>query len=68
MYVRSLRHTAHTRRFSIRPADTLGWEVRDERDEETSRRIYQDWHRVERAIAVFALEALRLKAGGWIEV
>jgi hypothetical protein len=28
---------------------------------------YDDWHRVERARAAFALEALQLRSAGWVE-
>jgi hypothetical protein len=68
MYNRLLRKAAHTRRFIIRNTDTSGWEVRDEKDSRIVKSVlYDDWHRVERAKAAFAMEALRLRETGWIE-
>jgi hypothetical protein len=68
MYAKSLRKAAHTRRFTIRPVDTSGWEVIDERDSIVVKyRHYRDWHRVERAKAKFAIEAVMLAESGWIE-
>ena len=32
-----------------------------------SSRLYSDWHRVERAMVMFAVEATRLLASGWVE-
>ena len=32
-----------------------------------STRLYSDWHRVERAMIMFALEATGLLAAGWVE-
>jgi hypothetical protein len=68
MYARFLRKAAHTRRFVIRKTGSRGWEVRDEKDSRIVKSVlYDDWHRVERARATFALEALQLRASGWIE-
>ena len=69
MYARSLFNSTHNRRFTVRPADAMtGWEIRDEIDARVLKSIhYQDWHRVERAKAIFALEANALKDHGWTE-
>ena len=68
MYNRLLRKAAHTRRFIIRNTDTSGWEVRDEKDSRIVKSVlYDDWHRVERAKATFALEASLLRESGWVE-
>jgi hypothetical protein len=68
MYARSFRKAAHTRRFSIRDTGTSGWEVLDEKDSKVLKSVlYDDWHRVERAKAAFALEANQLRDSGWIE-
>ena len=68
MFARSLRNAVHIRRFTIRPVDASGWEVRDETDGDVLKRVlYSDWHRVERAIAAFSKEAETLRAGGWVE-
>jgi hypothetical protein len=69
MYVRSFRKAAHVRRFIIRPTEDSGWEVVDERDRRIVRTVsYDDWHRVERAKAAFAVEASALADGGWVEI
>ena len=67
MYARSLRKAVHTRRFSIRPLPSLGWEVREETDAGVVEHVLTDWHRVERAIAQFKKEEETLRARGWIE-
>lgn len=68
MYVRLFRKAAHTRAFTVCDAGSGGWEVRDEKDSTVLKRVrYDDWHRVERAIASFTLEAMRLRDAGWLE-
>jgi hypothetical protein len=66
MFQLSLQRAEHVRRYSITPAGPFGWEVKFEEDRELRRQsIYRDWHRVERAMALFELEVLQLKASGW---
>ncbi|MGH9349661.1 MAG: hypothetical protein ACRD26_20605 [Vicinamibacterales bacterium] len=68
MYARLLRKAAHVRRFTIRATGTSGWEVLDEQDAKVVKSVlYDDWHRVERAMATFAAEASMLREAGWIE-
>ncbi|MGE0591978.1 MAG: hypothetical protein AB7G23_02495 [Vicinamibacterales bacterium] len=68
MYQRELRNAAHTWRFTIRQADAVGWEIREERDSQVVRQVvYDDWHRVERARMAFAVEAAVLQETGWTE-
>jgi hypothetical protein len=68
MYARSLRKAAHTRRFTIHDTGSCGWQVLDEQDSKVLRSVlYDDWHRVERAMAAFALEALTLRQTGWVD-
>jgi hypothetical protein len=44
----------------------LGWEIRLEEDSKLQRLDhYRDWHRVERALALFARETLKLQESGW---
>ena len=66
MFALSLRHEEHVRRYSITAARSSGWEVRLEEDR-TLRRLdhYSDWHRVERAQALFEREATDLVNRGW---
>lgn len=68
MYVTSLRKAPHTRRFTIRRRAQSGWEVVDESDSGIARRtVYDDWHRVERAIAIFEREEAELREAGWVK-
>ena len=67
MYAKVFRKAAHVRRLTVRTAHE-GWQVVDERDSTVIKCInYQDWHRVERALAMFAAEASLLTETGWIE-
>ncbi len=66
MFDRSLRHADHIRRFSISFKGGSGWEVRREDDLALTRHdVYQDWHRVERALALFERDVLELREQGW---
>ncbi len=57
MFSISLRRADHVRRYSIDPLESSGWEVKLEADCELTRHAtYHDWHRVERALAVFQME------------
>lgn len=68
VYARSLRNADQIRTFTIRPARSRGWDVLDEQDSTIVKSIrYDDWHRVERAKARFALEAWLLRERGWVE-
>lgn len=67
MYAAALRKQLQVRRFSIRHIRP-GWEVRDENDSGVLKQvIYKDWHRVERAIAMFEQEKAVLQAAGWVK-
>ena len=65
MYALSLRYADHVRHYSI-CAGAAGWEVKLEEDR-ALRRLdhYRDWHRVERAMALFEREVVELTARGW---
>lgn len=66
MFSVSLQRDGHVRHYSIRPSGSAGWEVKLEADERLARHDnYLDWHRVERAHAVFASEVVELTARGW---
>ena len=68
MYARQLRKAAHTRRFTIHNTGTSGWQVQAEKDSTIVKSVlYDDWHRVERARAAFALEVAMLRESGWTE-
>ena len=65
----NLRNAEHTRSYSISALSDAGWEVKLEREGELTHHVwYHDWHRVERALAMFRLEVSELTASGWQEV
>ena len=69
MYSRSLRRAAHFRRFIIIATSSSGWEVREEEDSKIIKsRLYDDWHRVERARLTFAAAEASLRGAGWVDV
>ena len=68
MYATSLRKQREVRRFTIRHVRP-GWEVRDENDHGILKQvIYEDWHRVELAKAMFQQEEAELEAAGWVKI
>ena len=68
MYVTVLRRAAHIRRFTITATSSSGWEVRDEEDARIiTSRLYDDWHRVERARLSFAAAEATLRGAGWVD-
>jgi hypothetical protein len=64
MFSSELTQDGHTRRLTI-TRSSAGWEVREEHDSRVVRTVNcSDWHRVERARQMFALEnRLPLDAG-----
>lgn len=55
MVTRERNQEGHTLRFTITRGD-IGWDVREERDSQVVWTAnYTDWHRVERAMAVFEM-------------
>jgi hypothetical protein len=68
MFAKELRQAGHTKRFTISEAGSEGWEVRVEQDSHVVRRVcYTDWHRVERAAQMMALQVTELEEKGWRE-
>jgi len=68
VFSRRLRLGEHFRLFTVDMDPRVGWRVVDEEDAASIRqRTFDDWHRVERAIARFAFEASRLLREGWQE-
>ena len=66
MFSISLQRAEHVRRYSIRSTPAAGWEVSLEENDTLTRHVrYHDWHRVERALAIFRLEIADLAAQGW---
>ena len=66
MFDLRLSHAEHSRHYSITSRSDSGWDVRLEEDDTVRRHDrYQDWHRVERAMALFEREVRELVARGW---
>ena len=66
MFEQELTHAGHVRRFEIRSQGADGWEMRVEQDSAIVRRQqYTDWHRVERALTLVAMEVAALESAGW---
>lgn len=64
---RHLTKNTQSRRFTVM-SDHHGWEVTDEEGSMLLRRsLRQDWHRVERDMWLFHLEALAMMRAGWVE-
>jgi hypothetical protein len=62
----ALRREQHTRQYAISASQPSGWELTLQEDLERIKRVhFEDWHRVERAIAVVRLEIEDLRSRGW---
>jgi hypothetical protein len=69
MFSMTLRAADKVREYSVSPLQEAGWEVvLSENRTVCYRIVYRDWHRVERAVSMFRLEASQLMACGWEEV
>jgi hypothetical protein len=69
IFSKRLRSHEHVREFVVDEADERGWQVREEEDTRIVRRTWErDWHRVEKAMMRFALEATQLQRAGWVDV
>ena len=66
MFDLRLQRAQHSKRYSIVSAEPSGWLVSFEEDLSLRRHnYYHDWHRVERALALFRLEVMNLQQSGW---
>ena len=66
MFAISLKHDDHTRKYRVTAGQGSGWDLTLVEDLTPVRRVhYEDWHRVERALATLQLEVLELTAKGW---
>ena len=66
MFSIALRHEQHTRQYAVSASQPSGWELTLQEDLERVKRVhYEDWHRVERAVAVVRLEIEELTSRGW---
>lgn len=63
----TLYRADHVRHYSIQAIRHAGWKVTLEEDRTlTHHMYYDDWHRVERAMAMFRREVAELTAQGWV--
>ena len=66
MFSIALRHDEHTRKYRVASSPQSGWELTLTEDLKPTRKVhFEDWHRVERALAALQLEVLELTASGW---
>jgi hypothetical protein len=66
MFSVALRHEQHTRQYAVSASQPSGWELTLQEDLERIKRVhFEDWHRVERAVAVARLEIEELTSRGW---
>ena len=66
MFSIALRHEQHTRQYAVSASQLSGWELTLQEDLERTRSVhFEDWHRVERAVAVVRREVEDLTARGW---
>ncbi len=66
MFSIALRHEQHTRQYAVSASQPSGWELTLQEDLERIKRVhFEDWHRVERAVAVVRLEIEELTSRGW---
>ena len=66
MFSIALRHEQHTRQYDVSTSQPSGWEFTLLEDREPTKHVhFEDWHRVERAMAVVRLEVEDLTARGW---
>lgn len=68
MFSKELKNAGHTCRFIVSDQGANGWEVLVEEDSRVVRRVvYNDWHRVERAVSVMTRQVSELEENGWRE-
>ena len=66
MFSIALRNDEHTRKYRVTPAQQFGWELTLTEDLKPTRHVhYDDWPRVERALATVQLEVQQLTERGW---
>ncbi len=69
MFNHRLEHQGRTRGFLIETRAAGGWDVLEEQDRRVVREVhYDDWHRVERQLSMFAMRVEILKNEGWVPV
>lgn len=68
LFARQFSSEGRTRRFCVERGLKTGWAAREEADDRLVMAVhYDDWHRVERVLALFERESSILKEEGWME-
>ena len=66
MFSIALKQDQHTRDYRVTASQPSGWELTLTEDLKPVRHVhYDDWHRVERALATLQIEVSQLTARGW---
>ena len=66
MFSIALTYDEHVKRYSVTPTQPSGWELVLTEDLTRTKHLhFDDWHRVERALALLKREILDLSAKGW---
>ena len=66
MFAIALRRERHTREYIVSPSSSSGWELTCQEDLQPTRHAhFNDWHRLELALAVVRHEVSELLARGW---
>ena len=68
IFTKRLANEGHTRQLTIERGITEGWIAREHDDSAIRTSRLHDWRRVELAIALFEIKALRLQDEGWLEI
>ena len=68
IFIKRLANEGHTRQLTIERSMTEGWIAREHDDSAIRTSRLHDWRRVELAIALFEIQALRLQDEGWLEI
>ena len=69
MFSKRLEHKGRTRGFLVASRAAGGWDVLEEMDRRVVREVhYDDWHRVERTLHVFARRVQILENEGWVPI
>lgn len=66
MFSITLKQAGHTRNYRVVASQPSGWELTLTEDLKPVRHVhFDDWHRVERALATLQLEVRTLTEKGW---
>ena len=68
VFAKTLVRGPQTRSFRVAAVPLTGWLVsEDDEQHPLMRKLYTDWHRVERALQRFVHQVAELRRDGWVE-